>query len=55
MAFGWFALCFFGGVFFGVFAISLARVASDETPRPEARAESEPGVLPSPAPIRRLG
>ena len=45
MTIGWFALCFFGGVFFGVFVTALCRMASDEPPRPETSAESELEVL----------
>jgi predicted small integral membrane protein len=55
MEIGWFALCFFAGVFFGVFVTALARMASLETPSPEAAPLGDSEVAQSPAPMRRTG
>ncbi len=55
MEIGWFALCFFAGVFFGVFVTGLARMASLEAPSPEAAPLRESQVAEPPAPMRRTG
>jgi predicted small integral membrane protein len=51
----WIAVSFFSGVFFGVFVMSLARMAAQETPHPTDQLSSEEYLTDTITTIRRAG